>query len=213
MYVNAQMVNNEPDNMEKNAVEMKKIKKSSNISFIVYAVVLLFYALCFTIIAFFEDSNTLIYLLDIYLLKLSTLFCGLMANYKKNNTFAFTAIALQVTSTIMAHVSANITPDLGTGRSPNTAMLVFVALYCVMTIINNQKYEFLQTQPGFPHFNERRFNQDFDTRQRDIKDEFQQNYDRLKKTATDEMGDISKAIPNDLMSKKYIDDDMEMDSI
>lgn len=213
MYTNAQMINNEPDNMAKNAVEMKKIKKSSNISFIVYAVVLLLYALFFTIIAFFEESNTLIYLLDIYLLKLSTLFCGLMANYKKKNIFAFTAIIMQVTSTIMAYVSATITPDLGTGRSPNTTMLVFVAVYCVMTIINNSKYEFLKTQPGFPHFNERRFNQDFDTRQRDIKDEFQQNYDRLKKTATDEMGDISKAIPNDLMSKKYIDDDMEMESI
>ena len=66
---------------------------------------------------------------------------------------------------------------------------------------------------GFPHFNERRTNQDFNKKQREIKDEFQQSYERRMKTATDEMGDLSKATPNNFMSEQYEKTESEMDEI
>jgi hypothetical protein len=83
----------------------------------------------------------------------------------------------------------------------------------VLTLINNKKYKYLSEQAGFPHFNERRTNQEFDKKQREIKDEFQQKFDRLKKSSTDEMGDVSKLAPSDFMTKQYESSETEMDSI
>lgn len=57
------------------------------------------------------------------------------------------------------------------------------------------KYAYLEEQPGFPQFSQRFEEQKFDSIQANIKDEFQQSYEKLIKTSTDKMEELDTAPP------------------
>lgn len=214
----AEMIQNDADEMMKNGVLLRKTNKFYNAATILYVGLFLFYAIAMAILSLTTPSASATTLfLDSIILKPIVAFCGFMSCYKKNNVFVVAAFAAQFVSVLLCSSTGTFLDYLvgyaATGIGFNTLLLILVIALGILTFINNRNYQYLKEQVGFPHFNERRTNQDFDKRQREIKDEYQQNFDRLKKTATDEMSDISKATPNDLMSKKNQDSEMEMDSI
>ena len=217
MNTQAEMINN-TDEMAKHGAMYSNVKKCYNIASILYVAVFPLYSLLMLIFGLLlPDESSFIIILDSLIFKTGVFVCGFMSCYKKNNAFAICAATVQLASVIICPTVGHFLDILAgyffTGMGFNALLLILVIVLAVITFINNKKYKYLSEQMGFPHFNERRTNQEFDKTQREIKDEFQQNYDRLKKTATDEMNDISKADTNNLMLKQYEVSDIEMESI
>ncbi len=218
MNTQAEMINNNVDEMAQHGTMYCKVKKYYKIASILYVTVFLFYSFFMFIYgAVTPGESSVIIILDSLIFKTGVIVCGLMSCFKKNNIFAVCTVAVQFVSVLICPTIGNLLDVFAgyiyTGTGFNAFLLVLAIILAVMTFINNKRYKYLSEQVGFPHFNERRTNQEFDRKQREIKDEFQQNFDRLKRTSTDEMGDISKITPNDLMSKQYEDSGTEMESI
>lgn len=74
-------------------------------------------------------------------------------------------------------------------------MLFLCIFSSVVIIFTNKKYKYLEEQPGFPYFNERYEEQKFDSIQTKIKSEYQQNYERRMKTASENMEELNTAPP------------------
>ncbi|MCR4795937.1 MAG: hypothetical protein K5898_12380 [Ruminococcus sp.] len=70
-------------------------------------------------------------------------------------------------------------------------LFIIVGTAAFINLKINMTYHKLEACDGFPHFNERFFDQEMDRHQRDIKDPYQQKIDSLKRSAADEMSDIS----------------------
>ncbi len=218
MNTQTDMLNNNVDEMAQHGALYRKVKKYYNIASILYVALFLFYALAMLALGItLTGEKAIIIILDSLILKTGVIICGFMSCYKKNNVFAICATVIQIVSVILCPECGTFLDLLvgfaGTGLTFNALLLILAIVLTVLTVINNKKYRYLSEQAGFPHFNERRTNQEFDKKQREIKDEFQQKFDRLKKTSTDEMGDISKITPSDFMTKQYEDSDTEMESI
>ena len=71
------------------------------------------------------------------------------------------------------------------------AMTVISVLAMLLNLKTNRTYRFLEDQIGFPYFNLRYEEQKLDRVQRGIKDEFQQYAERLKKTESSEMAELT----------------------
>lgn len=202
MTTQAEILNNNVDEMAQHGYLYRKTQKSYRLITILYVALFGLYAFIGVIYGItLVGENAVMALIEVLIFKAGTILCGVMACRKRNMVYGISSAALQLLSTLFKFNEYNI------------ILLAAVVVFVVKISINNRNYKYLSEQFGFPHFNERRTNQDFDTKQRGIKDEFQQNYDRMKKTATDEMGDLSKATPNDSMSGQYKKAESGMDTI
>ena len=70
-------------------------------------------------------------------------------------------------------------------------MFIIVGIAAVINLKINMTYHKLETCDGFPHFNERFFDQEMDRHQYDIKDPYQEKIDSLKRSNPNEMSEIS----------------------
>lgn len=218
-----ELIQNNEHEMIENCTAMKKIKKIYNTSSIIYIIVMAVYAILILPLAFSSPLvNPGMALLEAILIKPATGLCGFLSCYKKNNLFVYATLLIQLVSAIINGVKGTfidyILLEGVTGMSVNRLLLILVIALCMLTFFANTKYAYLKEQPGFPHFNERRMDQEFDRQQREIKDEFQMKYERLKKTSTDEMSDITTGKRNDFMVSKenpiiISEDSSEMDSL
>ncbi len=202
-----ELIQNNEHEMIENCTAMNKIKKIYNTASIIYIIVIGVYAILILPLAFSSPLvNPGMAFCEALLIKPATAACGFLSCYKKNNVLVIAAFLIQLVSAIINGVSGTfidyILLEGVTGLSANRLILVLVIVLCMLTFFANTKYAYLKEQPGFPHFNERRFDQEFDKQQRGIKDEFQMKYERLQKTSTDEMSDITTEKRNDFMVSK-----------
>lgn len=178
------------DEMARNAVLMKRCNKTYNIIVTIYAGVCAFYAgIALFGILLGQTGSPFMTMLEGVILKAVLFFCGLMACYKHDTKFTLFAVA---TALIGVALNDNI----------NGIIFVISIILSIATASVNKEYHYLETQFGFPYFNERFEEQNFDKRQREIKDEFQQNYERLMKTSSADMNDINSAFPIVDLTKK-----------
>jgi hypothetical protein len=70
-------------------------------------------------------------------------------------------------------------------------LFIIVGTAAFINLKINMTYHKLEASDGFPHFNERFFDQEMDRHQMGIKDPYQQRLDDRKKNSSDEMSDIS----------------------
>lgn len=166
------------DEMAHNSALLKRCTKTYNIIVIIYAGMCAFYAgvalfqilLGTTVSPFFT-------FLDGIAFKGALFFCGLMACYKHDTKFILFAVVIAL---INIFLNDNI----------NSLIFAVSVVLSIATASVNKEYHYLEKQFGFPYFNERFEEQNLDTRQRAIKDEYQQNYERLLKNSSSEMDDI-----------------------
>ncbi len=213
MYAKSEMINNEEVDISTNYLRMKNYKQLCSIFYIVYAIMYLIYVFVMGVIneAIYAEPNSILISFDAFIIKTGVIFFALMAIFKKNNRYAIIGSIVQVCSLIISIVS-EIGTDLSGGEGPNAS---FTACFLALTFAvykNNMLYKHLKEQYGFPHFNERQATQDFNKKQREIKDEFQQSYERRMKSSSDEMGDVFKAqTPDRLTSdESYQSEEMEL---
>lgn len=187
------------DEFAHNKMIMKRCNKAYNIIVTIYAGVCLFYAgvAVFQILLGATQSAFMTFLDGIFF-KLALLSCGFLACYKHDTKFTLFAVIIAVVNTF---IQDNI----------NGFICAITVILSLATISCNKEYHYLENQFGFPYFNERFEEQNIDTRQREIKDEYQQNYERYMKTSSSDMSDISSAVRNADLIKK--DNDIQIDTM
>lgn len=190
------------DEFAHNKMIMKRCNKAYNIIVTIYAGVCLFYAgvAVFQILLGATQSAFITFLkfLDGIVFKGALFFCGFMACYKHNTKFTLFAIIIAVINIFIAD-------------GLNELIFAMTVILSLATVLYNKEYHYLENQFGFPYFNERFEEQNIDTRQREIKDEYQQNYERYMKTSSSDMSDISSAVRNADLIKK--DNDIQIDTM
>lgn len=166
------------DEFAHNKMIMKRCNRAYNIIVTIYAGVCLFYAgvAVFQIFLGVTQSAFMTFLDGIFL-KSALLSCGFLACYKHNTKFTFFAVTIAV---INIFIPNNL----------NGLICAMAIILSIATASCNKEYHYLENQFGFPYFNERFEEQNINTRQREIKDEFQQNYERIIKNSSSEMDDI-----------------------
>lgn len=178
------------DELAHNAALMKRCNKTYDIIVKIYAVVCAFYAgVALFQIMLCVAQHPLLTFLDGILFKGALFFCGLMACYKHNSKFAFFAMIITVINIFL-------------NGGVNALICVITVLLSIASISVNEQYHYLENQTGFPYFNERFEEQNLDTCQRGIKDEYQQNYERLIKNSSSDMADVDSAVRTDDLTKK-----------
>lgn len=178
------------DEMAHNSRLLKQCNGTYNTVTTIYAVICGFYAGIALFGMFLGTVNSqFLAFLDGVVFKGALFFCGFMACYKHNTKFTLFAIVIA-----MINVFLN--------DCINSPVLIITIILSVVTATANKKYHYLENQFGFPYFNERFEEQNFDIRQREIKDEYQQNYERLMKNSSSDMTDIDSAVRTVDLSKK-----------
>lgn len=166
--------------MEHNAVLLKRCHKIYNTITIIYASICIPYALSqiFAGILFYDMFNPISVIFDSLLCKSALLVCGFLACYKHNNKFILFALLIQTINILITNGSLNI------------CLFYIVIILSGFTVYANKKYQYLTEQFGFPYFNERIEEKNFEYRKSKLKTEFQQNYERYKMQSSDSMINI-----------------------
>lgn len=214
MYAKAEMINNETTDITTNNLKMRKYKRFCSVAYTVYAIMFIVYVLIIGLNnrSLYNNPNSFLITFDALVIKTGVFFFAMMAIFKKNNNYAIIGSIIQVGSFIIS-LASEFGTNLSGGKGPNLSFTLCYIALILMVVKNNRIYDYLKEQYGFPHFNERQATQDFNKRQREIKDEFQINFERRKKTSTNEMGDISKEIPVNNATSDYNCNNTEMDSL
>ncbi len=167
------------DEMARNAKLMKQCNRIYNTVVTVYAVICAFYAGVTLFMLFLGQAlNPLPPFIDGIILKGALFFCGLMACYKHDTKYTLFAIVIMVISVFISDAI-------------NGIIAVVTVILSVVTAYTNRQYHYLENQFGFPYFNERFEEQNLDIRQSNIKDSYRQNYERMMKTSSADMDDVS----------------------
>lgn len=187
------------DEFAHNKMIMKRCNKAYNIIVTIYAGVCLFYAgvALFQIFLGATHSPFMTFLDGIFF-KSALLSCGFLACYKHNTKFALFAMVIAVINIFIAD-------------GLNGLICAMTVILSLTTVLCNKEYHYLENQFGFPYFNERFEEQNIDTRQREIKDEYQQNYERYMKTSSSDMSDIGSVVRSADLVKK--DNDIQIDTM
>ncbi|WP_297958571.1 hypothetical protein [uncultured Ruminococcus sp.] len=117
--------------------------------------------------------------------------------YHQKDLAAMLIIAILLLVQGLLHVLSKYEPEgvlnFGIAGKCFWIHLVFALIVGGMAALNlttNFTYHKLEEADGFPHFNERFFEQEMDRQQFGIKNPFQQEMERRMKTASDSMSDI-----------------------
>ena len=188
------MVNKLGEEMVHNRMMIQKCERIYKWVFIIYAVIFvpcaitaIFCCLLFTI----SSSELGFILLDGLFFKGAMFAFGLLGAYKKDDLFAlFPPMILLIDTAIVAY--PQFAWMLGVFGVPVNALICAAsAIMAVGNIWANRKYKWLESQYGFPHFNELQSDQELDRVQRGIKDEYTQKLESLQKTRADGMEGVS----------------------
>lgn len=199
---------------------LKKVNRIYRFASILYVAVCGPYALISLVGGFTLGPAYFVVMLLEILFKAGLIACGVMSCYTRQKYFVFIAFACQLLSAMINPIHGTFL-DLFflegvTGISFNRILFVAVTVACAFTLYADAKYSYLKDQEGFPHFNERQLQQEYEIQQSKIKDKYQINYERIIKNSTDEMNDIYTS--NDSFTARgyrapSYDDNDYMDSI
>lgn len=178
------------DEMARNLKLLKQCNGTYNTVTTIYAAICAFYAgVAFFQILLSTTFHPFFTFLDGILFKGALFFCGFMACYKHDTKFTLFAMIIAV---INVFLNDNI----------NSLICIITIVLSVVTSFTNKQYHYLENQFGFPYFSERFEEQNLDKRQREIKDEYQQSYERYMKNLSFDMTDINSAVRTVDLTKK-----------
>lgn len=204
----------------KNGMALNRVNKIYKYVSILYVAICLPYALISLFAGFTSGPAYFAVMLLEFLFKAGLIVCGVMSCYTRQKYLVFIAFACQLLSAIINPIQGTFI-DLFflegvTGISFNRLLFGAVTVACGFTLYADAKYSYLEDQEGFPHFNERQLQQEYEIQQSRIKDKYQINYERIVKSSADEMNDISNSkdtfTPREYSASSYDDNDY-MDSI
>ncbi|MBR2284026.1 MAG: hypothetical protein IJ874_06360 [Ruminococcus sp.] len=163
----------------KNRIQIKTCTRVYNSTAVIYGVMCLIPILSVgisTLITFGRGGS----LLDGMIFKALILGCGFYGAYRKNDVFT-------VAAPIIAVMGAILYPSVW-----NDGLAAGSVALAVMGVLANRKYRWLEQQYGFPYFNERFEEQNMNAVQRNIKDDYQVQYEELKKKSEQHGSDMDE---------------------
>lgn len=175
----------------KNLCELNRCKKMYNVVSMLYLIPFTAYALTNAYMWVLSLFLKIDYLVDGVIFKALVLAAGYyMGLYRRNNHFALLAPIVMGTNLLIFDTDMNFL--LG----------IMVFLFSVSTLLINKKYAFLEKQTGFPYFNTRIELENIDRVQRNIKDPYQVELEKRKKTESSEMNVIPDLSQEQIQKKE-----------
>ena len=185
----------------RNAAELKRCRRALGLAFFGFMSVA-FMGIFFGIIIMISASyDALFLLIDGIIIYGALVYCA-MKGCKDHwdlmvifagalpvfNLLLLGVASMNVGGKIYGHISFNVVKY---AMYP-TVFFSFITLVCALIALkNNSIFRGLETQPGYPHFNIRELEQEFDKIQMNIKSPYQQTVERLKKTERSDMKELT----------------------
>ena len=162
----------------KNRVMMKKIKKTSSLTCIGYAIYLIMAIFC--IFVGIMTANLLIGLSSIFVVAASVL--GFLGVYKKDNRLLIASLVIIVVQFLLFALSNcdGLSDFIGALICSGPGYAVIIAYVC-FSIRNNKQYHWLEQQDGFPNFEVKQAMYEMNKSQREIKDPYAIRKEELEK--------------------------------
>ena len=142
---------------------------------------------------FLTFESIIVYSLAIY--------CAWQGAYRKRDLFVLFTGGLAVFNQLILSIFKNYAngeylkyfkfDSIGYTSRIHLLLLVIILITAAINMKTNRTFHELETADGYPHFNERFFEQDMDSRQMNIQDPYQEKFDRLKQTAADQMTELT----------------------
>ena len=186
------------------SVSLKKCNKTFNIIPIAYIVLFAAYFIASGLFLICVNYSATYSFIDGLIFAPLACYFGIRGAYHKHDlsVIAVPAISLFNVFVLKYGASLNMTYKYG---SPSTNVPELMCKFCIFIFIVsaiiayinlkiNNKFRFLEKQVGFPYFNIRAEEQRVDKIKREIKDPYQKEFERLKRTSTSEMSGIDLSV-------------------
>ena len=200
-----------------NLAILNRCKKSYSIMGIVYFIPLIIYFIVSLVYGFLTGSFTaaIIALFECPLLG----YLALRSFYSHKDITLILILAILGVVQLILFMLAPLEPQgifkfniAGKCGWIHLVMTLIVGAMAVWNIRTNIAYHKLEAADGFPHFNERFFEQEMDIRGSAIKDPYQQQMENRMRTASDAMSDVGSS-GQELSKYTEVHTPSEMDSI
>ncbi len=200
-----------------NLAILNRCKKSYSIMGIVYFIPLIIYFIVSLVYGFLTGSFTaaIIALFECPLLG----YLALRSFYSHKDITLILILAILGVVQLVLFMLAPLEPQgifkfniAGKCGWIHLVMTLIVGAMAVWNIRTNIAYHKLEAADGFPHFNERFFEQEMDIRGSAIKDPYQQQMEDRMRTASDAMSDVGSS-GQELSKYTEVHTPSEMDSI
>ncbi|HNZ97936.1 hypothetical protein [Ruminococcus sp.] len=200
-----------------NLAILNRCKKSYSIMGIVYFIPLIIYFIVSLVYGFLTGSFTaaIIALFECPLLG----YLALRSFYSHKDITLILILAILGVVQLILFMLAPLEPQgifkfniAGKCGWIHLVMTLIVGAMAVWNIRTNIAYHKLEAADGFPHFNERFFEQEMDIRGSAIKDPYQQQMEDRMRTASDAMSDVGSS-GQELSKYTEVHTPSEMDSI
>ncbi|MBO4523985.1 MAG: hypothetical protein J5723_04795 [Ruminococcus sp.] len=189
--------------MAHNLTLLNKCNKTYKRIIIAYLFSLTFFPLLsfFLMLGSVFADDTIFLTFESFVVYSLAIYCAWQAAYKKRDLFVlFTgglAVLNQVILTIFKHYANGEYlkyfkfDSVGYTNRIHLAVLLIILIITAINMKTNIIFHKLEEADGYPHFNERFFDQDMTSRQIKIRDPYQEKLDNLKKTASDQMTELT----------------------
>ena len=129
------------------------------------------------------------------------IYCAWQAAYKKRDLFVLFTGGLVVLNQIILKIFKRFAngeylkyfkfDSIGYTYKIHLGVLLIILIIVAINMKTNHTFHELEEADGYPNFNERFFDQDMTSRQIRIRDPYQEKFDNLKKTASDQMTELT----------------------
>ena len=191
---NPSMPDDPGSRLMRNKASLRKVNRFFNVASIIYAVTCLVYAgiSVFMIILFVSGGflDTFIMFIDGVVLKAAVLYFGYQSCYKHDNRFTFLPLIIQTVDFSIVTAAATVGICDFMGSFAVLYDLIFLALYAFLSILivpYNKEYQYLESQEGFPYFNERAEEDKIKRRQFETANPFVMRKKELEKNSSEDM--------------------------
>ena len=128
-------------------------------------------------------------------------YCAWQAAYKKRDLFVIFTGAIAVINQIILIIFKRYAngeylkyfkfDSIGYTSRIHLLLMIIILIIVLVNLKTNMTFHKLEQEDGYPHFNERFFEQNMKSRQMAIKDPYQQQFEKLKLTAADQMTELT----------------------
>lgn len=198
-----------------NRTLLNKCSKTYKWLIIAYLFALTFFPLLsfFLMLGSVFAEDTIFLTFESFIVYSLSIYCAWQAAYRKRDLFViFVGITAVVNQLILGvfrlyakgeYLKYFKFDSIGYTFKIHLFLLAVILVIVVINMAANIVYHRLEEADGFPHFSERFYDQDMDRKQAAIKDPYQTEFERLKKSASDSMSELTA--PDDEIDE-YIDD-------
>ena len=129
------------------------------------------------------------------------IYCAWQAAYRRRDLFVVFTGAIAILNQIILYVFKKYAngeylkyfkfDSIGYTSRIHLFLLVIILLIAAVNMKTNYTFHKLEKEDNYPHFNERFFEQDMNSKQITIQDPYKQHFDKLKQAATDQMTELT----------------------